>query len=229
MFNANSFICSKDYRENNFTTCAEDRPLIVQFGGHDPQTLLKAAKYVEHQCDAIDINLGCPQAIAKRGRYGAYLMEELDLLIEIVSLLSQNLSIPVTCKTRIYHDFERSKRLCETLINAGAKLLTIHGRTRDEKGHNTGAVEWSMIKQLKDYFRDRVPIIANGGIEFFSDIDRCLSYTECDGMMVSEAVLENPAFFMDSQYGGQKLTQIDLAGTKNIILICMCVCIPLSY
>lgn len=60
-------------------------------------------------------------------------MEELDLLSNIVQTMSQNLTIPVTCKTRIYKDFQRTIRLCETLTNAGAQLLTIHGRTREEK------------------------------------------------------------------------------------------------
>lgn len=85
---------------------------------------------VEDKCDAVDVNLGCPQGIAKRGRYGAFLMEELDLLHEIVSTLVAGLKIPVTCKTRIYKDFDRSVRLCETLVNAGASMLVIHGRTR---------------------------------------------------------------------------------------------------
>eukprot|EP01035_Chromulina_nebulosa_P001092 gene1092-1480_t len=99
MFNCNSFLSSKDFRELSFTTTETDRPLIVQFAGHDPQALLAAAKLVEDKCDAVDLNLGCPQGIAKRGRYGAFLMEELDLLSEIVSTLSKGLKVPVTCKT----------------------------------------------------------------------------------------------------------------------------------
>jgi dihydroorotate dehydrogenase len=62
MFNANSFLESKEYREQNFTTCPEDRPLVVQFAGHDAEQLLQACKYVEDRCDAVDINLGCPQS-----------------------------------------------------------------------------------------------------------------------------------------------------------------------
>lgn len=45
--------------------------------------MLKAAKLAEQHCDAIDINLGCPQAIAKRGRYGAFLQDDWDLLKNI--------------------------------------------------------------------------------------------------------------------------------------------------
>jgi tRNA-dihydrouridine synthase 1 len=197
MFNANSFVQCKEYRDENFQTLADgsDRPLIVQLAGHDPQVLLQAAKYVEDRCDAIDINLGCPQGIAKRGRYGAFLMEELTLLEDIVKTLSSNLSIPVTCKTRIYKDYDRSVRLCETLVNAGASLLTIHGRTREEKGHLVAEADWETLKKLKMHFEGRVPIIANGGIENMDDIERCLAYTGCDGVMTSEAILENPSLF----------------------------------
>lgn len=129
---------SAEYRRSNFQTIPADRPLIVQLAGDKPDILLQAAKMVQGKCDAVDINLGCPQGIAKRGHYGAFLMEELDLLTAMVSKLATGLRIPVTCKTRIYHDFNRTIRLMETLVNAGASLLTIHGRTREEKKQKIG-------------------------------------------------------------------------------------------
>jgi len=214
MFSANSFVQSKEYRECNFTTCPEDRPLFVQFAGHDPETLLTAAKFVEDKCDAIDLNIGCPQGIAKRGHYGAFLMEDLDLLRDIVSTLSKNLTIPVTCKSRVYKSFERTIRLYETLVDAGASVITIHGRTRDEKGQNTALADWDMIRRVKEYFVNKgihIPIFANGGIEFYEDIQKCLDYTKVEGVMVSEAILENPSFFMNNIYHGRILTQLDLA------------------
>lgn len=215
MFNANSFLNSKECREECFTTCEQDRPLIVQFAGHDAKVLLEAAKLVEDKCDAIDINLGCPQGIAKRGMYGAFLMDDLDLLKDIVTTLSQNLSIPVTCKIRIFKDYTKTIRLCETLINAGASLLTIHGRTKEEKQQDCGNADWHMIKKICQHFKGRCPIFANGGIEFFSDIQKCMDYTGCDGVMTSEAVLENPAFFYHDHH---HITQIDI--TREYLHTC---------
>ena len=79
----------KSYREEAFNTKfkeeggPQDRPLIVQFCANDPEQLLQAAKQVEPYCDAVDINFGCPQDIARRGRYGCYLQDDWDLVFNL--------------------------------------------------------------------------------------------------------------------------------------------------
>ena len=74
------------------------RPLLAQFCANDPGTLLAAAQMVQDRCDAIDLNLGCPQRIAKRGRYGAFLMDDQPLVARLISHLAANLKVPVTAK-----------------------------------------------------------------------------------------------------------------------------------
>lgn len=83
------------YRDSNFDIPngeegdpATDRPLIVQFCANDADQLLTSAKVVENHCDAIDINLGCPQDIAKRGRYGSFLQDDWDLIFKMSECIS---------------------------------------------------------------------------------------------------------------------------------------------
>jgi tRNA-dihydrouridine synthase 1 len=143
-------------------------------------------------------------------------MDELQLLHDIVSTLSRNIKVPITCKTRIYRDFHRCIQLYDTLIDAGAKLLTIHGRTINEKGTNIAHADWDMLKRIRLHYahtHPHIPIIANGGIESYDDIERCLAVTGADGVMVSEAILENPSFFSNPhQLNYRARTPLQLAG-----------------
>jgi hypothetical protein len=70
MLHARLFRDGPAYRAEHFTTCAADRPLLAQFCANDPDVLLEAARHVAASVDGIDLNLGCPQHIARRGKYG---------------------------------------------------------------------------------------------------------------------------------------------------------------
>ncbi|CAM9930215.1 unnamed protein product [Ascophyllum nodosum] len=210
MYNSRCFAGSSHYRNSNFDPHPEDRPLFVQFCGHDPALLLASAKYVEKDCDAVDLNLGCPQGIARKGRYGAFLLEEWALLRDIVSTLSRNLTIPVTCKVRLLDSVDDTVNMCKILVSAGARIITVHGRTKEQKGRAVSECDWEAIRRVKEALP--VPVFANGGIASLADYDRCLRETGCDGVMSSEAVLEHPGFFSDnvSSITGIKSSQDDL-------------------
>ncbi len=179
----------------------EDRPLIAQFAGHDKDMLLRAMKLVEQHVDGVDINCGCPQGIAKRGRYGAFLMEEEhgDRLVEIVRHLATNLTVPVCVKLRILPSgIEDSMDLYQRIVDAGASMLTIHGRTRLQKQRSTGSADWELIRQVVQRVGHVVPILSNGNIANMDDVHRCLKVTGADGVMSSEAILEYPALFTET-------------------------------
>jgi tRNA-dihydrouridine synthase 1 len=195
MLNSKRFVDYPEYRASSLTVNPDDRPLIVQFCGDDPDVLLEASRHVEHMCDGIDLNFGCPQGIARKGHYGAYLLEEVELITAIVTKLSQNLSIPVTCKIRIRDSLEKTFELTDAIVRAGCSMLTVHGRTIEQKKRITGAANWATIKLIKERYAGILPVICNGGIETQEDIRHCLEFTGCDGVMASEAIYENPALF----------------------------------
>jgi tRNA-dihydrouridine synthase 1 len=178
-----------------------DRPLIAQLCGHDPRTVVEAARLLAPHCDGIDLNCGCPQGIARRGRYGAFLLEDPDTLLSVVSRLVEELSVPVSVKVRLLpgstreESLRNSIELYRRLVDAGIAMLTVHGRTRHNKGHLTGSADWDAVRRVVQEFGDAIPIVANGGIGSRSDAVSCWERTGADGIMSSEAILENPALF----------------------------------
>jgi tRNA-dihydrouridine synthase 1 len=172
-----------------------DRPLFVQFCANDPDVLLEAAQYVAPYCDAVDLNLGCPQGIAKRGNYGAFLQEDPDLIYRIINRLYQELPIPVTAKMRILDTKEETLDYAKMILSAGASIITIHGRQRHQKGHYAGLADWSVIRYLRDNLPPDTVLFANGNILQYEDIQRCLDATGVDGVMSAEGNLHNPAIF----------------------------------
>lgn len=201
MIHARLFCEMPSYEEKFWKTPpAQDRPLVAQFCGGDPQFLVKAAMKIQHEVDAIDINCGCPQGIARRGKYGAFLLEDPDQLVKCVTALVKNVSVPVCVKVRILPTgLEDSLVLYRRLVHeAGASMLTIHGRNRHQKGHNTGKADWDAIRRVVDELGHFVPILANGGISNMDDVRECLRVTKADGVMSSEGILEYPALFSES-------------------------------
>ncbi|KAK3368049.1 dihydrouridine synthase-like protein [Podospora didyma] len=172
-----------------------DRPLFVQFASHEPNYLLAAAKIVAPYCDAVDLNLGCPQGIAKKGHYGAFLQEDQELIFNLINILHKNLEIPVTAKIRILDTKEATLAYAENVLSAGASILTVHGRRREQKGHVTGLADWKMIRYLRDNLPPETVIFANGNILEQGDIDKCLTATGADGVMSAEGNLSNPGIF----------------------------------
>lgn len=188
----------------------EGGPLVAQIAGHDPATMLQVAQtIVERTCgtvQAIDVNLGCPQQIARKGRYGAFLLRDMDSVTSVVSTLRRGLpkeTVGLTAKIRIpdYDDVRGTAliRCIQQLIDSGVDWITVHGRTLYENKTAVRGCNWDKIalavQTAQEYSYGQVPIIANGGIEHPSDVHKCLEYTGAAAVMSSEALLENPGLF----------------------------------
>eukprot|EP01121_Diplochlamys_sp_Union-15-3_P013215 TRINITY_DN4065_c0_g1_i1.p1 TRINITY_DN4065_c0_g1~~TRINITY_DN4065_c0_g1_i1.p1 ORF type:complete len:121 (+),score=12.71 TRINITY_DN4065_c0_g1_i1:452-814(+) len=113
--------------------------------------LIQAAKHVEKQCDAIDINLGCPKSAAKKKKYGAFLLDKQywPLLHTMVHRASSELSVPIFCKIRLLKSLEDTIQLATLLQNAGCKMLAVHGRTRKQIGRCPGPANFDYIREIK--------------------------------------------------------------------------------
>ncbi|QSZ34939.1 hypothetical protein DSL72_007801 [Monilinia vaccinii-corymbosi] len=181
-----------------------DRPLFVQFCANDAQELLEAAKYVAPFCDAVDLNLGCPQGIARRGKYGAFLQEDQGLIFKLINTLHKELDVPVTAKIRILETKEKTLEYAKMVVSAGASILTVHGRTREMKGHKTGLADWGMLRFLRESLPKEVVLFVNGNILAREDIDECLKVTGADGVMSAEGNLYDPTIFSDAPAIGEE-------------------------
>ena len=170
---------------------AEEGPIAVQLFDHHPQAMAHAARRAE-QAGAflIDINMGCPvRKIAKKGG-GSGLIRDPDLATQILEAVVDAVSIPVTVKTRLGWCGSSSDPItwCQQLQNAGAQMLTLHGRTR-EQGFK-GQANWNAIAEVKQALT--IPVIANGDINSPTDALQCLDVTGADGVMVGRGTMGSP-------------------------------------
>ncbi|KAH9856848.1 FMN-linked oxidoreductase [Lenzites betulinus] len=179
---------------------AVDTPVVVQLCGNDPDTVLRAAKTVVHKADAIgaqytDLNLGCPQDAAREGHYGGYLLDKKDwpLVEQVVSALSKLLPVPICAKLRLCQNTALTPDLAARLEAAGASWLTLHARHVSSRRRRQGAADLSQVRALKE--RVGIPVVSNGNVRTWEDVQKNREETGADGIMVGETLLANPCLF----------------------------------
>ena len=201
MMNAHAFATDESYRAKEFQTCPEDRPLVCHFWANRPEDLAAAAQRAAPYCDAIDLNLGCPQRTAFLGHFGSYLLDPKDrtLLLQIVKAGAEAASpTPLCCKIRLLDTLEQTLELCQQLQNAGAAWIAVHARYRASwerigPGARDGPAHLDQIAYLQE--RLRIPIIANGNVKTYDDVCHNLKLTKSAAVMSAEGLLDNPALF----------------------------------
>ena len=169
----------------------EEGPIGVQIFDNRPFAVYEAAKQAEDNgAFIIDINMGCPvKKIAKRGG-GSALIKDWKLAELLVKRVVEAVQIPVTVKTRLGWNTKKEniEGFLMMLQDAGASMITLHGRTR--KQGFSGKADWEMIGKLKELLD--IPVIANGDIKNSEDAINCLKITKADGVMIGRGILGSP-------------------------------------
>jgi len=106
-------------------------------------------------------------------------------------------SLPVTVKTRLGWD-QQNKNIMDIALNlqdCGIAALAIHGRTRCQLYR--GKADWSLIGEVKNDPRIRIPIIGNGDITDGPSAKNGLEKYGVDGIMIGRAAIGNPWVFRE--------------------------------
>jgi len=173
------------------TTDYEKGRVILQLGTCDPDLALQAAKHVEQDVAAIDVNCGCPKRFSVIGGMGAALLAHPDKIINILNKLVKNLSVPVTCKIRLLNTYEETIELVKRIEATGVAAITVHCRRKKEQEKDPG--HWDVFKLIRDAVK--IPVIANGDIFCYEDMEKIKKMSNINSFMIARAAQNNPSIF----------------------------------
>ncbi len=198
---ADALIRNVKRTEQKLMLADEERPVAIQLYGREVDPMVEAARIAEAaQPDIIDLNFGCPvKKVAGKGA-GAGLLRDIPKMLEITSAVVKAVNKPVTVKTRLGWDSESKiiVSLAERLQDCGIAALTIHGRTRAQM--YTGEADWSLIGEVKNNPRMKIPIIGNGDVTTPERAKECFERYGVDAVMIGRGSIGRPWIFEEIKH-----------------------------
>ncbi len=177
-----------------------ERPVALQLGGSNPEDLQRAARIgVEFGYDEINLNVGCPSDRVQRGRFGACLMKEPELVADCLAAMRSEVSVPVTVKTRIGVDDLDSQAFLEAFVTrvteSGVETVIVHARKAwlsglsPKQNREIPPLAHDRVYRLKERF-PQLRLVLNGGI---TEIGPAMTHLDhVDGIMLGRAAYQNP-------------------------------------
>lgn len=218
MVSAEAVVRGNDKTLNMTDIHEAERPIVQQLFGSDPDTMAEAARIIEaeHHPEGFDVNMGCPVYKLVHNFNGAALMKEPALAATIIKRIKSVTQLPLSIKIRAgWEDPNDCFEFARVIEDAGADMITIHGRTKAQ-GYS-GKSDWELIGRLKKTIR--IPLLANGDVHTPPLALEALETTQADGLLIARGALGNPWIFkqIDDLLAQRSPEAISLAERIRII------------
>ncbi len=181
----------------------EEKPLVLQLGGDNPDHLATCAKIAEDWgYDQVNLNVGCPSDRVQNGNFGACLMAQPELVASAVESMQKAVNIPVTIKHRIGIDeqdkYEDMVHFVRIVSEAGCQQFTVHARKAwlqglsPKENRTIPPLRYQEVHQLKQDF-PHLWIEINGGFKTLAEVKQQLQFV--DAVMIGRAAYDHPYLF----------------------------------
>ena len=185
----------------------EEHPVVLQLGGSDAQDLAQSCQIAENfGYDGVNLNVGCPSDRVQKGRFGACLMNEPDLVVTCVKAMQKAVDLPISIKCRIGVDdndsYENFQSFIKKVADAGIKTIIVHARKAWLKGlspkqnRSVPPLNYDFVYKIKQEFPE-LCVIINGGINTAEEVRKHIQ--QVDGVMLGRAIWNNPWLLHDLQ------------------------------